>query len=72
MSEWQPIETAPKDGTTVLVYGMEMAAEPYAIIPYACRWSADRSRWIEAGGEGWASCDPSFWMPLPVPPSLPQ
>ena len=52
---WQPIKTAPKDGTVILVY------VPSATHPVICR--ADdllaKPYWL-AGA--------SHWMPLPEPP----
>lgn len=64
MSEWQPIETAPRDGTKILVW-----------VPDGGESEATTAWWLLM--EGW--CDvrcvqlhyPSHWMPLPVPP-LPQ
>lgn len=71
MSEWQPIETAPRDGTSVLLYG-----------PY--QWEDYDSRTVEAGavvgyfdGYRWRLdnanpyadyCNATHWMPLPAPP----
>lgn len=61
--EWLPIESAPKDGTPVLVY-----QDCEQIVAY----------WLIAppdGCGGWheASCDacglwPTHWMSLPTPP----
>ncbi len=67
MSEWQPIATAPKDGTVILIYGDEAMTTAY--------W-----RHIQMGRDGyWALwCAGSYaeddevnathWMPLPEPP----
>ncbi len=70
MSEWQPIETAPKDGTAILLFGGDPPAmwelpEPrgYSI----AHWS--KGRWIEATGELYSAHEsPTHWMPLPAAP----
>lgn len=64
---WQPIETAPKDGTVVGVWNRYQPE----IVKYA-RWgnlktSSVQMGWVSrAGIEG--SYTPSHWMPLPAPP----
>ena len=68
--EWQPIDTAPRDGTRILLaWAGSEVTEGY--------WMGDSSRnyW---GVVGWFSIDedvltsrpsrPSHWMPLPQPP----
>lgn len=62
--DWQPIETAPKDGTEILVY--EPNFEHAAI--YVCKY--DDPVWIEAGGECYATWQPTHWMPLPKAPHI--
>ncbi len=67
MNEWQAIETAPQDGTSVLLW-----ARPNGLPEYGL------SVWIGAyrGSytEGWDSDDsgrwlaPTHWHPLPEPP----
>lgn len=61
---WQPLETAPKDGTFVLMYrnGTVDTARWYD------DWMFGRSAW---GNGSWSYPDhalPSHWMPLPEPP----
>lgn len=63
--EWQPIETAPKDGTTFLAYrsGIIMMAQ----------WRKSHNGHMANGGEGWfyPSWNPAtHWMPLPAPPAI--
>lgn len=59
--EWQPIATAPKDGTRILLY------RPNCVESMAVCWRAkDWHEW-------WIVFGPSFhgathWMPLPTPP----
>lgn len=71
--DWQPIETAPKDGTSILV-GCNYYR--YGKSQVTLVWH-DRGMWIE--GSYWdneeeeyvaAQCEfkPSHWMPLPDPP----
>lgn len=68
MLEWQPIETAPKDETPVLVYAESGM--------FVVRW-LNRQNY----NEGWWHIDdnrygpfavrgplPTHWMPLPEPP----
>ncbi len=66
MSEWKSIETAPKDGTPVLLW------HKFLVMPAACFWDADegmwsstlgRSVWSEGGDDG-----PSHWHEIPEPP----
>lgn len=62
MTEWQPIETAPKDGTEILLFSKDFG-----------RW-IDQWTNIE-GQEMWMMCDqweiksiPTKWMHLPDAP----
>lgn len=61
---WQPIETAPKDGTDIVLY--HRLWEGY-VRHGCCRDGV----WIaECGKTGWyaVGIPPSHWMPLPEPP----
>ena len=64
---WQPIETAKKDGTCMLVACTNGAV-------YAVRWgSLPDDEWVVVGGSdlsvGCVRRIPTHWMPLPAPPS---
>jgi hypothetical protein len=78
MSEWQPIETAPKDGTRILLGGGwydDEAGGPVRVSMVA-RW-AQLNRgthgWLIAEREGGYNNvtydDPTHWMPVPDPPN---
>jgi hypothetical protein len=61
---WQPIETAPRDGTAVLCFRL-LDGKPEIKTAY---WRPDREAF---GGEAWSyfpSYPPTHWMPLPEPP----
>jgi hypothetical protein len=61
---WQPIETAPKDGTSILAIWQWNADDPNcgAGTHEVVRWCG----WWDANG--FTQPDPSHWMPLPEPP----
>lgn len=68
---WQPIETAPMDGTQVDLWAGHLAGR----IPNA-RWNAQAFRWEEWFQDGvgtmrWNAVvyTPTHWMPLPKPPN---
>ena len=75
--EWQPIETAPKDGTQVLGYG-EAAGEIHGpsgicgieVMNY-CGTTGDFAGfdWGIAGDAYANWFRPTHWMPLPLPPA---
>jgi hypothetical protein len=56
--EWQSIETAPRDGTDVLLWLHDAGA---------CCGYYHYDRWWADNGD--AIVDPTHWMPLPRPPS---
>lgn len=70
MGEWKPIETAPKDGTEILVRGPQRDGGVYHD--------------VQAWPDGWtgmpwpvalmdyAAGEPTHWMPLPEPPGTPS
>lgn len=74
--EWQPIETAPKDGTAILLW------EQYSAAPFVGWWVPSCQEWtvskehVSAEG-GWDGANVvdllvapiTHWMPLPKPPS---
>ena len=64
MNEWQPIESAPKDETWIILYGDHLG-EPHGCIAF---WSPDGG-WFDSEAAskpvtafGWT---PTHWMPLP-------
>jgi hypothetical protein len=57
MSEWQPIETAPKDGTVILAW-RKHATIPMIVRFYYGEWDSD----------GVHVSHLTHWMPLPEPP----
>ena len=68
--EWQPIKTAPKDGTLFLAWE---AHYPYANV---ARWFQGRVYWLAeelqlAYTGSWSGHPPTHWMPLPDPPASP-
>jgi len=56
---WQPIETAPKDGTGVLVYSNGRVVSAY--------FSKSQDEWLEVIHD-YSFYDPTHWMPLPELP----
>lgn len=59
MSEWQPIETAPRDGTRVIVFVPVL--DDGDVLGKSLVFEACYRPW------GWG-CEPTHWMPLPDPP----
>lgn len=76
--QWQPIETAPRDGTTVLLYRplAGKTHDPVVIIgrsvPYnGHSWPATIPEGVSADGPGNYTdrvCYATHWQPLPEPP----
>lgn len=79
MSGWQPIETAPKDGVAVLLWGGrpdrcsdEMhPVDEHWLMPRPVSGWWDHNRWryclYDSGYYGDYE-NPTHWMPLPDPP----
>lgn len=72
MADWQPIETAPKDGTRIVAIGLTPSGQWCTATVIA--WSELLNEW--AGQSGHLS-DPTFrkvlyqptkWKPMPVEP----
>jgi len=66
--DWQPIATAPKDGTAVLGYfpGRRGYVARQDVVPI--HWSGwGGGVWEDVNG-GKPSAEPTHWMPLPDPP----
>jgi hypothetical protein len=64
---WRPIETAPKDGTRVLLGSPEMDAEIAGWAPHTGD-KQGRGAWDRGDGSWVYNPDPTHWMPLPPRP----
>lgn len=65
---WQSIETAPKDGTSVLLGEF---FKGYNTEPYVASWgnlAKEGYKWVGADCDV-CPFDPTHWMPLPEPPT---
>jgi len=58
-AKWEPMETAPKDGTEVLLFALFDIG--------LCYWSDKMDSWTWGAGNRFNN--PSHWMPLPEIPS---
>lgn len=78
MSEWQPIETAPKD-KTLLLYGRQVGGSKDDLagwdgnIVASGYWDGIDGSWCVTGST-WRGpfIGPTHWMPLPEPPPAPS
>jgi hypothetical protein len=61
-TQWQPMETAPKDGTPILGW----SGYSYEVT----QWSQAAEQWLICDGEH--GFDLTHWMPLPASPSSPE
>lgn len=59
---WQPIETAPKDGTILFALD-ELHMRPWR---YECEWNG--VQWYHGFGDGWPAANPTHWMQIPSAP----
>jgi hypothetical protein len=79
---WQPIETAPKDGTSILTvglnFGVEGRGQHFAVVEW-CQDTRTIDQLTQEGGtdfSGWYDSEDdepllflTHWMPLPPPPT---
>jgi hypothetical protein len=75
VSEWQPIETAPRDSTVVLVYRADAGVftawftnPGFALGLPDDEWTEDEW-WSTDGTDLQGDLMPTHWMPLPAPPN---
>lgn len=62
MSDWKPIDTAPKDGTDIIVWAHGRAL--------GARWT-DRDRCWRVNILSFVRIDPTHWMPHMPPAARP-
>lgn len=66
---WQPIDTAPRDGTPILTWSDGCTENEACMVMW---WTAEKA---DRCGFGWEAYEvshmlaPEFWMPLPAPPT---
>lgn len=66
---WQPIETAPRAGETVLLFN---ADEQLVDCGFFCTWVGDDrpGHWEVTGNNHWYQGDVTHWHPLPSGPAI--
>lgn len=75
MSDWQPIETAPRDGTHILVINAAFLHEGEMCVAFWHTLRGEKQedgRWDVTGYGGYEAepeVEPTHWQPLPEPPS---
>lgn len=62
--DWQPIETAPKDGTAILT----CERGNYARSIRVCWWVVDQYQGVFWQDDADSEPNPTHWCPIPAPP----
>ena len=66
MSEWRPIDTAPKDGTRILLHPAVEVHDAWS----KGHWSDQQECWLVGGSA--SGVTHTYWLPLPpAPPTTP-
>ena len=74
MSEWQPIESAPKDGTEILVWSKIGGGKHKFATWESDKYAKNPRPYWRMGNQNLDGVmpqriyQPLFWMPLPLPP----
>lgn len=70
MADWQPISTAPKDGTHVVIYAPRRSDGKPRRSRRGCMANVAHfeSGWGWSTSPGEYQVQPTHWMPLPDPP----
>ena len=73
MSEWQPIETAPRDGQWILVYEYCKYEPSIHVVRWGVpQWSGGDKTWVTMAigpnPDTYDADNASHWIPLPKPP----
>lgn len=68
-TDWQPIETAPKDGTEILLYFRFGHIENGSFVKDRLGYGQWNTFYRTHCSSRWETpYEPSHWMPLPTPP----
>ena len=65
MTDWQPIETAPKDGRSLLIWSADEGIDLAHHNDWG-RWQVQET--ADYDNEYFVDLKPTHWMPLPEPP----
>ena len=67
--EWQPIETAPKDGRYIFIFlPTSLRDTAFPVNPRKAQWQTELDEWSVDGLLSSTAPQPTHWMPLPKPP----
>ena len=65
--EWQSIETAPKDGTRIIVNDPKRTTKSYKTKVLVVFWHKEKNEWVSTMSNDWFF-KPTHWVNLPEPP----
>jgi len=66
--EWQPIETAPKDGRSIII-AINIATDEFGPRIACGSWQRLAETWFGTCGSSLVIYNPTHWMPLPAAPT---
>ncbi len=80
LTEWRPIETAPKDGDPIIICGFSGDDWDFAVAFWhddpntciTCGYNSNTPNWhlCLTLGEFFDDFEPTHWLPLPEPPEV--